>query len=221
MDREDNNAPPAGRVRYTTERPDSLKVEEGQDALVVTKRVRQPGAGILLFAAVGINYGAHFSGDFQLSRSPFSSPLLARFFLMVFGAFMAYLAAAVLIDVKKIRVTRELLRSGWVPLPRGRGARIPCYTIRQLYCTEQPRPNAATIYTLDALLRNSSVQELFTGTKEEVLYLEQEIERFLAIEDAPVVGEMAVPAYETLERPAERTRSARAQGPSTTNEDDA
>lgn len=98
-----------------------------------------------------------------------------------------YYALCCVFNKETIRITRselEVKRSP-LPFPFPRNQRLDSASIEQLYVKEEYLGGDS--YQVHTVTKSGSRERLLTGLLEErALYLEQEIERFLGIEDRPV-----------------------------------
>jgi hypothetical protein len=92
-------------------------------------------------------------------------------------------------------VNRSLFTIKHAPIPWPGNRLLNPLEITQLYCKEQMHRNKGSVsytYEVHAVLKNNERAKLISGldSSEQALYIEQEIERFLNIEDQPVRGEL-------------------------------
>ncbi|MEM7018176.1 MAG: hypothetical protein AAF512_12655 [Pseudomonadota bacterium] len=91
------------------------------------------------------------------------------------------------VNVRELKITHR-------PLPFPGGKKLRSADIRQLFCKEKINRNkngTYRTYELHALTAQGKRMKLLDGLPEpeEALFLEQEVQRFLKIKDAPVRGE--------------------------------
>ncbi len=145
-----------------------------------------------------------FAGIWNLVTIPmtvlmaFDSSLgFERLFMVPFilvGMGTGYLALCHLLNSSRLSVSRGTLSLTHGPLPFG-GKEYDASELDQLYCQRYTagRVNHQPVYAfrVQILLKDGSQQELVSGldTLDEALYLEQEFEERLGIEDRPVPGE--------------------------------
>lgn len=111
------------------------------------------------------------------------------------GLGLTYYVLAGYLNRTIITVNRSLLTITHAPLPWPGQKTLNPKDITQLYCKEQMHRNKSSVsytYEVHGILRDNTHIKLVTGldNSEQAFYLEQEIERFLAIEDQPVRGEI-------------------------------
>jgi hypothetical protein len=112
------------------------------------------------------------------------------------GVGLTYFTLAGFVNRTHIEVNRDRLCIRHAPLPWKGNQELAGRQLTQLYGEEvlhRGRNGVSTTYTLLALDREGRKVKLLSGLteKDQVLYLEQALERRLGIEDAPVVGEVA------------------------------
>jgi hypothetical protein len=112
------------------------------------------------------------------------------------GLGLTYKVLADFLNRTRIEVNRALLTIRHGPLPWGGNQVLPGRSLAQLYGEEvisTSDDSTSVSYSLVALDRQGRKVKLLSGLeeKDQVLYLEQALERRLGIEDAPVDGEIA------------------------------
>jgi len=111
------------------------------------------------------------------------------------GIILVYLTLAGYLNKTYIRADRDFLVIKHSPLPWFGNRSIPSHELDQLYSKRYGhRTKAGVQYTYDLRARTRSEQDIKLLSNlpksHPVLFVEQEIERFLNIEDRPVKGEM-------------------------------
>lgn len=114
---------------------------------------------------------------------------------VVAGVGLTSFTLASLVNTTTIGVGRGLLSIKHSPIWWPRNRVLSSDRIRQLFCkqrTHRDDDSTNTVYSLWALLSDGSTVKLLDSWKDadQVLYLEQEIERALGLRDEPVGGEM-------------------------------
>ena len=112
------------------------------------------------------------------------------------GIGLSYYVLAGYINRTVIKVNRNMLTIKHGPLPWFGNKQLHSHDLAQLYCKEcmhRHKNSSSCTYEVHAILKDGQHAKLVTGLdeSEQALYLEQEIERFLRIEDQPVRGEMS------------------------------
>ena len=111
------------------------------------------------------------------------------------GVGLTYYTVAGFLNKTIVEVTREGVAISHVPLPWLGNKTIPVSELTQLYREEvvsQGNRSTRVRYQLSAITRENKKIKLLTGidTADVALFLEQEIEKWLAIRDTKVSGEM-------------------------------
>jgi hypothetical protein len=114
------------------------------------------------------------------------------------GVYFTYMTLAGFLNSTRLSVSRDALTIHHGPLPWPGSRTLSGRELSQLYGQEIPVKDKSgrrkdTLYSLFALDRTGRKVQLLTGLeeKDQVLYLEQALERRLGIEDSPVDGEVA------------------------------
>jgi hypothetical protein len=168
-------------------RPNTVTVrEDGMDLLLIRKWPVGTGISALLFGgmffsvAVGIIY-AIFSGQgFRLMG--FMDALLMT---MVLGFFLI-LGASTAINSTTLRLSHDRITLKHHPLP-WTGKTLGIEGLQQVFVRQHPRGKQETVYSLNVINKDGTQVQLQYGLQENAaLYIEQEIEKQLGIEDVPV-----------------------------------
>jgi hypothetical protein len=136
---------------------------------------------MVVWHGIAISTGAWFMSCFGLIHT-------------AVGIGLAYGTIAGFVNQTVIRVGQGLLEVRHGPLPWLGNKGFPVHQIKQLYCKEHVhhgKNGSSTNYSVEMMLdsgRETLVQNL--PECEQAIYLEQELERFLKIEDQPVRGEL-------------------------------
>ena len=109
------------------------------------------------------------------------------------GVGLTYATLAGFLNRTRLEVSRDLLTIRHGPLPWGGNQTLSGRQLKQLYVEEVTRTNKNSTqvsYNVTALDRQGQKVKLLAGLedKDHALFLEQELERHLGIEDAPVRG---------------------------------
>lgn len=113
----------------------------------------------------------------------------------IVGLGLLYYVLAGYLNRTIMTVNRSLFTIKHTPIPWPGNRLLNPLEITQLYCKEQMHRNKSSVsytYEVHAVLKNNERAKLIFGldSSEQALYIEQEIERFLNIEDQPVRGEL-------------------------------
>jgi len=152
---------------------------------------------IVLVAAFAVIWDFFIFGDF-LSKNEETELLLGKLFLMthfVVGVGITYYALAGLFNKTDIYVSREAIQIKHKPLPWLGNKRLIATELKQLYGKEVIRSHNfgnRVVYEVHTLISNGQNIKLLGGleTSEQALYIEQEIEKYLGIENIPFRGEL-------------------------------
>ena len=111
------------------------------------------------------------------------------------GIGVSYTALAGWINKTRITVDQGRLSVRHGPLPWLGNKDLDGTTLKQLYSKEKisrGRNSTSVTYEVHALTSSGRNEKLLSGleTSEQALYIEQEIERYFRIEDAPVRGQI-------------------------------
>ncbi|NEQ24979.1 MAG: hypothetical protein F6K28_38980 [Microcoleus sp. SIO2G3] len=111
------------------------------------------------------------------------------------GLAMMYWTLALLLNSTEVKVDRNQLTIQHGPLPGKQNLTASARDIIQIYCKEKVtygKRSSSVKYEVYALSRNQTRQQLITDlpSAEDAVFLEQEIERFLKIQDRPIQGEL-------------------------------
>jgi hypothetical protein len=179
--------------------PSSVQMEESFDALTIRRRWFSSQTigltlfavvwnGIILFMFLSMNSpGVRISGD----------PFLGVGLFGLIGIAVLYFTIVSYVNSTTISVSNQTLSIQHGPLPTfSQNKEYPSADIAQLFCMQKisrgSKGSTTIFYELYAILRDQR-RELLIGSMydaQQALYLEQEIERYLRIENVPVQGEM-------------------------------
>ncbi|MDX2097614.1 MAG: hypothetical protein SFW36_07540 [Leptolyngbyaceae cyanobacterium bins.59] len=178
------------------DRPASMSVDHRGSDLIIVRKWFTPVFFFLLFFALFWN---------GITWTIVSAILLSRQWPMLLflslhicvGLGILYAALTNLLNSTEIRVDRQQIRIVHGPLPVLGNCTIPVHEINQIYCKQKishTRNGVSITYEVYALTNGKEGQKrkaLVTGlpNPEDALFLEQEIEKFLRIDDRPIAGE--------------------------------
>lgn len=111
------------------------------------------------------------------------------------GIGISYYAIAGWFNKSNIFVSKATIEISHKPLPWFGNKKLDATELKQLYVKEKinrNRNSTSVTYEVHAILHSQRNIKLLTGLEnsEQALYIEQEIEKFLQIENAPVRGEI-------------------------------
>ena len=127
------------------------------------------------------------------------APLIFAIFPVVHlsvGVAITYATLATLLNTSLIEITAKSFQVYHEPLPWSGEIQIPTRELEQLYCTQKTHHGEnsdTTTYDLHAVTADGRNKTLLKGmdSPDIALYLEQQIESWLNIEDQPVSGELS------------------------------
>jgi hypothetical protein len=111
------------------------------------------------------------------------------------GIGISYYAIASLFNVSTIFVSKDTLEISHKPIPWLGNKRLKSAELKQIYVKEKIKRNnnnTSVTYEVRAILLNGKSIKIISGlpNSEQALYVEQEIERYIGIEDVKVKGEV-------------------------------
>ncbi len=133
-------------------------------------------------------YGAAFS-------TGLSPMMLFGLLHLAAGIGMGYYTLAGFLNSTTITAREGMLSIQHRPLPWPGSKQLSALDIKQLYCKEKVQRSdngEQHTYQVYTILTNGSKEKLLSDLSkpEQALYIEQELERYLAIQDQPVPGEL-------------------------------
>jgi hypothetical protein len=188
-------AAPVRARRLDVPLPKGLIVEHQGYDLAITRRWLSPKFFFLVFFCLCWDGFLCFWYSLALSQRVWVMALFALGHAAI-GVWLTYYTIAGFLNHTLIRVSASQLDVSHGPLPWPGRKRLDSASIAQIFCKEhisRGKNGTTTTYQVHAATR-AGVQERLVeslDSSDQALYLEQEIERFLNIKDAPVVGEMA------------------------------
>jgi predicted RNA-binding Zn-ribbon protein involved in translation (DUF1610 family) len=184
-----------GLPRPTTPRPNSIKVQMRGSELMITWRWFSARYIPLIFFCIAWDaflvfwYGMAFG-----TNAPWIFTVFPIGHLAV-GVGMSYYTLAGLFNHTTIKLNGEQFLVQHDPFPWFGEVKVPLTDLRQLYCLEKRAKTreGSTSYELAAMLADGRKLTLLSSldSPEIGLFLEQQVESWLHIEDVPVAGELA------------------------------
>lgn len=183
------SGPSATRPRAPVARPKSIREEHDGGTARWTYRWFSPGVLVqLLFVLIanGLVVGA---GEAAFRRTSPLLCVLSPFALA--GGFALYCVVCSLVNRTVVTVAGNGLTVRHGPLPLRRGLQLVRREMFQFFCYEDGRSRR---YELRALLKDGSVRPVLShlATPEEAIFLEQQIEKQLRIQDCEVPHESPI-----------------------------
>lgn len=173
-----------------------IEVYEDSRSIGITLRWFTPIAFFLLFFSIAWDgflifwYSLAFSGD-----APWIMVLFPILHVAV-GVYLTYYTLCLFFNKTYIDADSQYLTVVHKPIPWWRGNRkIPTGQVKQLYVVEKKsssKNGVSYTYELRAKLRDGSERDLIAldgASSQDIQTIEEHLERFMGIEDAPVKGE--------------------------------
>ncbi len=181
----------SNNMRDDIKLPDGIKIKKDISGLNIERRWLNSKYGFLAFFTV--IYGFYFFDNITSPTPRITSPPSVQ---ALAGVALTYIALSGCINRTNIIVNPQLLIIKHGPIPARGNKHLNAGELKQLYSRERVgytrnrSPNYS--YELHAETKSGKDIKLLTGleNKEQVLYIEQEIERFLRVKDEPVRGEI-------------------------------
>jgi hypothetical protein len=190
--------PPAGLERKSyarppVELPKSFQMESVGGVLELTRRWREPVAYFLLFFAIFWN-GFMLNWNRIAFTSGSSSMALFGVLHTGIGLFLIYVVTALFVNRTVIRASREKIEVKIGPLPWRGNKEMSESEVEQFFCKEKisKGKNGPTYsYEVQMVLKGNRRETLVSGMSDadHALFIEQQLERYLGIQDVPVEGE--------------------------------
>ncbi|WAC20649.1 hypothetical protein OVA24_04550 [Luteolibacter sp. SL250] len=173
--------------------PRGMKIEERMDGLTITRRWLDATAWFLLIFAVFWNGFMIVWSVISLSQGIWAMSLFGLLHTGV-GLFLIYLVLAMFLNSTTVKVTYDAVETRSGPLPWKGNKTIPKHEVEQFYCTEkvQRTKNGSSVtYDVHAVLKGNRREKLAQGIRhhDQALFIEQQLERHLGLQDVPVAGE--------------------------------
>jgi hypothetical protein len=113
------------------------------------------------------------------------------------GVFLTYFVISTFVNKTVIRVTAGELTVKHGPLPWGGNCQLPTCDLKQVFCTEKrhrKKHGCSFSYNVEALKSDGHQMTLVSSLQElnQALFIEQQVEQHLKIEDERVPGEVRV-----------------------------
>ncbi len=189
-----DQVPSAGRERSVVERPARFSVERTPEGLTITRRWLSPKIFFLLFFCLFWNGFMAVWFTIAFTQKMYSMAAFGSIHGAV-GLFLLYSVAAGFLNTTVITIARDLLSVRHGPVPWRGNKEVRRGEIRQVYSKEvvhHGKHGRSFSYEVWVGMRSGKDIGLVDGleTSEEALFFEQEIEKYLRIDDEPVTGEI-------------------------------
>lgn len=168
--------------------PNKMNIERKGKQLVITKRWFGSST-LFFFLALMVFLWATIDELFYFSWNYFSFYEYMLAFLALLGS---YYVVADCINQTRIIVSRWQVQVTHGPLPLVKGTRVNINDIKQLYCKQVSTNTENSSYEVHVIAHSGKDVPLIVGleSSQQAIYIEQEIEKCLGIENKPVRGEL-------------------------------
>lgn len=173
--------------------PATLQVERTGDSIAITRAWYRPIHWVVAGMAVFWDALSVFVTAQIVKEHLHWAILLASVANLAIAALMSYYTVVGFLNKTRFRVAGGTLEVWHGPLRwTSRGRKLPVETLAQLFVIQQLGWDDGTYYQLCAVLKDGSKLALVSGlgTGEELLFVEETLERYLHIEDQPVENEV-------------------------------
>ncbi len=138
---------------------------------------------MVVWHAIALSSGAWFMSVFGLIHT-------------AVGVGLTYYTIAGFVNSTVIRAGQGLIEIRHGPLPWPGNKTLPSYEVEQLYSQEKVHRGKNGVhytYTVQAMMSNGRRETVVGGLTdtEQALYIEQQVEQFLGIQDKPMAGELS------------------------------
>lgn len=180
-------------VRPRVGMPRGFSVRTHGTELEITRRWFRPLYVFMIFVTIFWNVFLLFWHGLALATGAWFLSLFALLHTGV-GVFLVYSTLAGLLNTTTVSVDRSRIRVAHFPLPWTGGLALDARNLVQLYARESKKggqPNARHSFALYALDKGGNAHCILKSldTIEQAVFIEQQIESHLGIEDRPVRGE--------------------------------
>lgn len=170
--------------------PKGMSLEQTLHGIQITRAWFTPAAfGLLLFCVLWDGFLVFWYFTVSQTGAPGIAMLLPIVHVLV-GVFLSYFAAASFVNRTRVTVERGVLQIRHAPLPWPGPRGIGTAQIRQLYCkrhVSRSKNGVRISWQLWALTDTDARRRLLSGLElDQALYLEQELEKALGIQDRPI-----------------------------------
>lgn len=176
--------------------PENITLLHEMDGITLRRRWRSGAAWFLLFFCLFWDGFMVVWFSIALTQGQWAMAAFGTLHGLV-GVGITYLMLAMFLNSTDIRITPSILTVRHYPLPWPGAKQFDTSDIQQLYCKERERGtrngNRQVAYDLHLIDRTGKQHKFLSGldTSEQALYLEQQIESVLGVEDQAVRGEIA------------------------------
>lgn len=185
------------RTRSPVPQPASFRVEETGNGIRITWRWFAPAFLFLLFFCIAWDSFLVFWYSMAFGTN---APWIFKVFPiahLAVGIGLTYFTLSGFLNRTVIELTPELLKVEHGPLPWPGNRTLPVLDVDQLYCKDRFQPvqrgRPSLTYQVCALLKDGRTVTLLSWLTErdQALFVEQTLEKWLGIPDRPVGGELS------------------------------
>lgn len=179
------------KIEY--EMPKGIEIREEFGELIIERKWYTVAAVVLaFFCVIWDSMTVFFVGSIISNKQWFALLFLSGH--LAAGIFLTYLCISMFINKTKIRVSNLDMEITVYPLPWGRKKKLNSYDFKQFYTKEHishTKNGVKVTYELYGIVENGTRVKLLKGidSLEQVKYIEQQIEKYLNIEDEYVTDE--------------------------------
>ena len=174
--------------------PENIHLRQYDDYIHITRKWFGSRAILMTFAAILIN-GVVYSLYLKISENSINTgDLIGISVVGSIGLFSAYFALANWLNKTDIFVSKENMEIRHKPIPWYGNKIFPVITIEQIYCKERIKSTGhggfSVSYEVRYITKRGEDKILLSQIEknEQALYIEQEVEKYLGIENQPVRG---------------------------------
>ena len=178
-----------------TPRPQNMRVEQrGGELILFWRWLDWTVIPLIGFAVIWNVFMFGFFGGFRGEDNMTSlTPLICPHFWV--GLFLIYYILASLFNTTTVMVSHREVKIRHWPFPWRGSKTVEISSLKQLYSGDYfgGNKNRTRYFAVNMVVKHDGHKRLVGGLKsaEHALYIEQEIEKFLGIQDKPVRGELS------------------------------
>ncbi|MBF0122097.1 MAG: hypothetical protein HQL21_01650 [Candidatus Omnitrophica bacterium] len=181
--------------RPAIEMPRQYEIRNDADGFVITRRWLGPAVIFLAFFCLFWNGFMVFWFTIAITQKIYVMALFGSLHAAV-GLGMLYSVLAQVFNITTIKVSYDFITVRHAPLPCPGEKTIPRGDVKQFYSeedTHETKHGHGHTYAVRLLTKNEKTIDLIKGLagRDEALFVEQQIEKFLRIQDENVSGEIS------------------------------
>jgi len=169
--------------------PDKMNITQQYDSMTITRNWF--GWEVIFMSLFAVVWNSVIFNNYSSLEGEESLPWIH----ILAGVVVSYYAITGWFNKTDIHVTKQHIQISHKPLPWIGNKKIDVNDIKQLYGKEKvsrSSNSSSVTYEVHVILNRGTDTKLLSGltTSEQALYVEQEIEKYLAIKNKPVRGEL-------------------------------